>query len=431
MHAGFIDRAVEAGLIVCLWAAALGIGGTEPFTLAAVQMVLFGVLVALLWRPGSAALPWLVPGLLVGWVGAQWLLLAADGYSARAHLPRLVAYLAAFLAAAHLSRVRSAPTRLAAALVLLALVEAVAGLVQYLAGWQQIYHLKKAHYTAHATGTYVNPNHFAGLLAMTMPLAFAAALAAWERLARPEGDCRHREPFPAQAVAFSFLTALLFLAVLFSRSRGGLLAAGAGLVLTGAVWLAGSRRPAPAAAAAAALLLATAAMGMWIGLEPVAERYETASRDVGERLAVWRDALRLISERPLTGSGFGSFGDVYPRVQTAHLAFTVPHAHNDYLQLATELGVPAAALLGAAWIMLVGRVARAATAGSKTTTDRALAAGVLGGVAAMLFHALLDFNLQMPANALVFAALLGMLTGMNRHAEREGGGRRAAPDEPR
>lgn len=415
MAAALANRVLETGLMACVWAAALGIGGTETFTFAAVQFALFVLFVVLLWTGSGSDLRWRLPLLLAGWVTAQWLLLAGDGYSARVHLPRLIAYLAAFLIAAHLSTRRDVRERLTAAIVLLALVEAAIGLTQYLAGWQQIYHLQKVFYTAHASGTYVNPNHFAGLVAMALPLALAAALGGWEHYARgaPKGDGRGASS--ARVALFSFLTALLFLAVLFSRSRGGLLAAAAGLAATGALWLGGSRRRREAALAVGVFLATAAALGAWIGLEPVLERYETTGRDIVARTAVWRDTLKLIAERPLAGAGFGSFGDVYPRVQTAHLAFAVDHAHNDYLQLAAELGVPAAALLVASWVFLTARGARAALARSATTSERVESAGAVGGAAALLAHSFLDFNLQLPANALVFAVLLGML------AARRGG----------
>lgn len=403
------NRVLELGLIACVWAAALGIGGTETFTFASVQIALFALLLVLLWSGTLAALPWKVPLLLAGWVAAQWLLLAGEGYSARAHLPRLLAYLAAFLIAAHLSARCGARGRLAAAIVLLALVEAAMGLAQYLAGWQQIYHLQKVFYTAHASGTYVNPNHFAGLLAMALPLAFAGALAGWERRERGGPEDETHGASPARAVLLTFLTALLFLAILFSRSRGGLLAAGGGLAVTGAIWLAASRRRRESAIIVSVFLAVAASLAAWVGLDPVIERYQTAGRDLVARTAVWRDTLALIAERPLAGSGFGSFGEVYPRVQTAHPAFTVDHAHNDYLQLAVELGVPAAALLAASWMFLTARGARAALARSAALSRRAQLAGAVGGAAALLAHAVLDFNLQLPANALVFAVLLGML----------------------
>lgn len=428
MAAALPDRVLEAGLIACVWAAALGIGGTETFTFTAVQVALFALLVVLLWSEDLTTLHWELPLLLAGWVTAQWLLLAGDGYSARAHLPRLIAYLAAFLIAARLCARRDARARLAAAIVLLALVEAAIGLAQYLAGWQQIYHLQKVFYTAHASGTYVNPNHFAGLVAMALPLAFSAALGGWERYAPRVPNGEGRGVSPARAALFSFLTALLLVAVLFSRSRGGLLAAAAGLAATGALWLGASRRRRAAALAVGVFLATAAALGAWVGLEPVVERYETTGRDIVARTAVWRDALELVAVRPLAGTGFGSFGDVYPRVQTAHLAFTVDHAHNDYLQLAVELGVPAAALFVASWIYLTAHGARAALARSATTSQRVQLAGAVGGAAALLAHALLDFNLQLPANALVFAVLLGMLAA-RRGGEPGGSVNPAAPGE--
>ncbi len=55
--------------------------------------------------------------------------------------------------------------------------------MQYLTGWQQIASYKKVVYTMVATGTYINPNHFAGLLEMALPLTFSWSLWEFERLA--------------------------------------------------------------------------------------------------------------------------------------------------------------------------------------------------------------------------------------------------------
>jgi O-antigen ligase len=85
----------------------------------------------------------------------------------------------------------------------------------------------------------------------------------------------------------------------------------------------------------------------------------------------------------------------------------VNHAHNDYLELASDLGIPAAALFFGSTGALLVRVARKA-ASSEVSFERAMALGCLGSIAAILLHSLTDFNLYIPANALVFSLILGL-----------------------
>lgn len=83
------------------------------------------------------------------------------------------------------------------------------------------------------------------------------------------------------------------------------------------------------------------------------------------------------------------------------------HAHNDYLEFAAELGLVGSVLLfgliQAGLALMVDGINRMGR-----TRDRYLLLGCAGGVIAILFHSLADFNLQIPADALVFATILGL-----------------------
>jgi len=97
-------------------------------------------------------------------------------YQTVSHLILLVTYLTAFYLVLLVSADRNAKKRLVYALIALGAFEAFYGLVQYLAGWQQIFAYVKKYYVEDATGTYINRNHFAGFLEMTLPFTVALAL---------------------------------------------------------------------------------------------------------------------------------------------------------------------------------------------------------------------------------------------------------------
>jgi O-antigen ligase len=170
------------------------------------------------------------------------------------------------------------------------------------------------------------------------------------------------------------------------------------------------------------LLAGSAVLMIWMGPEPVFSRFAALSDQqgpgaAGGRLAVWADTLRLIGERPLAGIGLGAFESAYTKVQTVDVNARVDHAHNDYLQIAAELGVPAVLLFWAMIFSLASRTARACWIPA-SRARHAIALGATGALAALLLHSLTDFNLYIPANGLVFAVVLGLGSGNGTAAER-------------
>jgi len=402
---------LATGLCICLSAAALAFGGTEPLTWAAVELLAFALFAWVLWT-ASEPLPWIGPAVLLGYAIAHTALIRADLHAARGEVLRLAACLCVFYAALAVARSEKPRVRLLQGLLALGLFEALYGLVQYASGWQQIFTYKKVFYTQAATGTYISPNHFAGLLEAILPFALAWSLHSFDRTAAtPERRlslaCVLRGDGLPRLAFFSFCTILLFVAILFSRSRAGIVSATAGVLVVSAVWFFSARRRTAGALVLGSVLVGAEVFLFWFGLGPVLERFERASLDFPGRVQAWRDALELVREHPFGGTGLGSFVGVYTRVQTITPSATVDHAHNDYVELAVELGLPGAALVVGIFLLVLARAFPACTR-APNSSARVAALGCCGGILALLLHSLVDFNLQIPANALVFAALVGV-----------------------
>jgi O-antigen ligase len=408
------DRILEIGLVILLFAAVLAFGGTERFLFAFVQVGFFLLALLLVFsvRAGQEgpALPLLGPLLLIVYVLGQFFL-GGRSYVTGEHLLRWLAYCTAFYVSAYVARDREARKRLVWALILLGCFEALYGLVQYLTGWQKIFTYTKVFYREDATGTYINRNHFAGLLEMILPLGLSLVLHAVERFrlwgeGTLESLGHDRGQVPRAFLSFSIVL-LLFLGILFSRSRMGMLSALAGVATVSLLWASVSWRRRTAIVVLGAFLLGAVALGVWLGLEPVIQRYETVRQDSLGRTAIWKDTLELIKARPLLGSGLGTFAERYTRHQTVALTGYVDHAHNDYLEFTAELGLLGAGLLfgvlGCALARIVAGFYR-----SERGRSRFLLLGCIGGSSAIFLHSLADFNLQIPANALVFVTLLGL-----------------------
>jgi O-antigen ligase len=304
-----------------------------------------------------------------------------------------------------------------AALRLAALVLAAVGLqaaygAYAAAGGPRVYG-QASETTTMPFGSYVNHNHFAGLVGMGAVLALSLAL----------GHARRSRNLTPRAIAYGGLALAFVAAHLASRSRGGLLALAAGLVVLAALWARGrGKRLALGLAAAAALV----AFG--VAAVPAKSRARLATLLEGTsdpsaryRIDVFAYTLRLAASRPLTGSGLGAYADAVPAVKRAHGEVRVTHAESDALEFLAEGGLVGAAIL--AWLasVAVGGL-RDRLAHGHDPLRQALAMGAAAAVATLLFHSLVDFNLRLPANALVFSVLLG-LAASPREAEAGVGGR--------
>ena len=117
--------------------------------------------------------------------------------------------------------------------------------------------------------------------------------------------------------------------------------------------------------------------------------------------------MRLIRDFPLFGSGLGTFEIVYRQYQTTLVENVVEHAHNDYLEFAANSGFIGTAVLFMPIFYLLERMI-VAFLKDRHGYRRSVTLGCIGGTLAILLHSLADFNLQIPANALVFAVILGI-----------------------
>lgn len=299
---------------------------------------------------------------------------------------------------------------LAGAVAVLAL-EAAYALVQVGLRLKSVPFYGERPYPDSASGTLVNRNSFAGLMAIGLVLAAAAA---WARFNAPR-----RLPALERALPWAVAAALFAAALVLTRSRGGALAAAAGLLALPFL----VRRRAAAGALLGAVLVAAlgAAAVATAGPEPLLERFESLDRDsAGDdtRVRCWQAAIEGWKRQPVLGYGLGTFPETFRPFQPPSLPGQFQHAHNEYVNVLFEAGVVGlAVLLGcfALWL-------RSALSGLKRLegTDRAAAAACVAAVLAIAVHSLVDFDLRITSVGLLFACTAaGACAGA-----REGGGAR-------
>jgi O-antigen ligase len=263
-------------------------------------------------------------------------------------------------------------------------------------------------------GPFVNRNHFAGYLAMIVPLGAALLL---YRAARsgpaPDSSWAARLAVFFSSSGFSamggwgMLSLMMTAAVFATLSRGGIIALVCSLAVL--LLLAGRRlklRPVLAPLAVVGLLLLV--MLLTAGWDRIAERFEQLAEEQNlRRAAVWSDSLRMFGDFPLLGTGWGTFGSIYARYQTHSATAFYDHAHNDYVELLTDaglIGFAAAAGLAGTYLVLVIRQWRA----RRRTYVKALGAGGIASCSAMLVHGMTDFTFHIPANALLLTVIAGL-----------------------
>ena len=439
-------RTTLIGLIAALIVAVAAFGGTEAsyFAISQITLLALSILLLLFYRPSPGVelkLPVWIPLLLVSLILLQTVPLplsviqflggkATAGvagplvpisfapYETIFNLMILISCFAAFYLTIVVCQRHSNGKPLIFALLALGTFEAGYGLFQYFTEWAQAASYTKADSFLGASGTYVNRNHFAGLMEMIFPFALVLAYGQFQKIReeQPEFGAGIRDFFKHEdfhkLILWLSLAILLFVALVFSQSRMGIISAVASTLVLSALVLTSGWQRTNAALVIVLFLIAAVAAVNWIGPEPVVGRFQSLSQEYGHmgpnRLSFWMDTTRLIRDHPLLGSGLGTFPVDYPIEQTSYARAFVGHAHNDYLEFASEMGLPCALLFFTAIFSLLLRGIRHVR-NSEPGFGRMIFLGSFGGLIAILIHSLADFNLHIPANGLLFAVLLGML----------------------
>lgn len=262
--------------------------------------------------------------------------------------------------------------------------------------------LPKDAYVGDATGTFVNRNSFATFA------AFGAIMGVALIFGFDEDDVsRSRLSRILMQLGFNVAPlALIGLALAFSHSRMGMFVAalGAGLVALIALFKATGARRVFAGLLIVIGLVAGTVLANTSGI--LFERMATVDRDADVRLAVYEQTLGLIAARPMSGYGGGTYEDAFRAVKTDPISpdVTFDAAHNLYLELAAELGIPATIAVVLSVLLLAGTTAVAAVRRENWAIPAAAAAVVLAGSV----HSLVDFSLQIPAIVLMMLLILAL-----------------------
>jgi len=196
--------------------------------------------------------------------------------------------------------------------------------------------------------------------------------------------------------------------LILTRSRMGNTAFFSSLLLTGSLAVIVSR---PFRTKRMVLLLSSIVLvdvlllGQWFGLEKVAERLRETSFETEHRDEVDVYAVPLVQDFWLTGAGAATFEHIFPSYGKANLGVSYDHAHNDYLELLSELGV--VGFIPISLIVVLGFYQSLLSLKCVTHSHvRAIGFGACMAIISLCMHSTVDFNLQIPANAMLFLGVI-------------------------
>lgn len=281
-------------------------------------------------------------------------------------------------------------------------------------------------------GPYINKNHFAGYIGMLIPLALSM-------LATKKMDIkniyRRNEEWTFSNFEMSntdmsrdltvlFVSLVMILALFMSLSRGGIFSSGVALIFL-VVYASSIRKLRKKIwVVAGIVVLSVPLMALLLDFRGVIGRLESLNIEkillTEGRFRLWGNATEILQDYPFLGVGLGAFSSIYTSYQAVEPKTLYTHLENDYFQLLIETGVVGGIAVFFAIVLFVKFVLKRFFNATDSETKGWMAGGIGAGISIGL-HSFIDFNLHIPANAVLFSfvmALLTIMTGLRKERDR-------------
>jgi len=390
-------KILRIGICVLLTFAVLAYGGVEEWSQAILEVSFAALLViwalrTFAWQQEVITISPLLPPLLVFLLVALVQVVfhhTASPYDTRMQLQLLITYIILLILLPQAYYRMNHWRGLLWFLMSLGFFVSVFGILQQLTFNGKLYWFRVMRYGGHPFGPYVNRNHFAGFAEILIPVALVPLVL---------GKVRRERLFLVGLFAVVPIVALLL-----SASRGGIISFAVELVILFSLLLV-RRLQSKYMLAGGVLVLCAILAVSWIGVQEVLQRfsnYESLDVTIGKRASMRHDTFRIFLDHPALGTGLGTFQMVFPPYESNYDARIVNHAHNDYLEVLAESGL--AGGICCLWflaILFIESVKGLKDLGG--SFGAALNLSGLVGCCGLLVHSLVDFNLHIPANALLF-----------------------------
>ena len=423
----FCERGILALVLAILVFGPLAMGAVDAWAFLVIQGLTLVVMI--LW----ALRLWISPRKISGlrWPPLGWAVLAFSVYAVGRYLTADIEYVArlqtiqvlvyGFLFFAMVNNLDRSESPQIVSFTLIFLAAGISGyaVYQFLTHSNHVWNLISPN-QGRGMGTYISPNDFAGFLEMLLPLAVAYALVGRVK--------------PLARALLIYAAAAMMAGLAVTLSRGGWVATAAGLLALLTVLISRRDHRLPALG----LLIILAAGGMIFVTKYLAATLSYAQRlknpetfmqlDWNVRRDMWGAAVQMWRDHFWWGVGPGHYDYRFPEYRPEDLQMRPGWVHNDYLNLLADWGTAGGvfvlagmAAFGAGLVKTWKYVCPPENDLGRGLSNRfAFFLGGAAGLLALAVHSVVDFNLHIPANAIVGVTLLALLTGHRRFAERHG-----------
>ena len=265
-------------------------------------------------------------------------------------------------------------------------------------------------YLGRGSGTFMCPNHLAGFLEMVLPLGLAYTLTGRFK--------------PTAKVFLGYASLAVFAGIAVTVSRGGWIATGLGVLVFFGLLM---RHRGQRLAGIIFLILLIGASVFFVKNLSVLERRIRVTRGEqradASRTELWTSARQMWQDNLWWGVGPAHFDQRFRSYRPDDIQMRPLYAHNDYLNTLADWGLTGMGLISATLALLaVGVVQswkfvqRSNDLTTKRSNRSAFVLGAVAGLAALLAHSVVDFNMHIPANAIVAVTLMAVMTGHLRFA---------------
>ncbi len=256
------------------------------------------------------------------------------------------------------------------------------------------------------TGTFASRNHLVGYLLMTIPLGIGFLFSVETSQVRPISHWLLRlSSLDGKTLLLGFSIIVMILGLIVSASRAGTLSLLLSLSLSPLLFYDFRKKEKLFKKSILILGLAVLWAG-WVGTSALVTRFFAVSEDIKLRWVIWENTIQILKDFSFFGSGLGTFAQIFPMYRTFYFRGLVTHAENDFLQLASEVGLVGFGLLTILFLLLFFK--RGLRIRSETSPQRYIGIGALTGILALMFYSMVEKNLQVPSNALLYAFLWGL-----------------------
>jgi len=269
-----------------------------------------------------------------------------------------------------------------------------------------------------AYGTFVNRNHYAALLEISIFTALGLFLSRIHKIFKKKNNFKRtlRDVFSEKSFPYFlslFAAILMMLALFFSRSKGGMLSLAICLLFLCVLIF--FKHPGSFRKWSLWLLLICFLSSLvclfYVGADHILERFKISAfrNTIETRSLIWWDSLQMFMAFPLFGVGGGAYANVFSIFKNSAIiskSHYVNHAHNEYIEIMCEFGGMGAILLLVGAIVIVGKIWQ---------QKDLLSLGLLSALVAVSIHNFFEFNLHVPSLALWYVLLLGLVEARSIH----------------